>query len=714
MTTTTFSHAGSVLIFTPLLGLLPTAAYPGPNAAVSARERGWTCQRCPVEQGVSGEMEVGVVRVPTDSFKFGDYTGLNEDKVYLTGDAEAHYRGKDARYGDVEGSNLGLESRTVDIEGGRQGDYELGLWYDELPHLVEDSAATPFLNTGSSQDFLALPDNWVPANTTRNMTTLPTSLQEVDIHTKRKTLQGGFSYLPSQHVELVGKVNRIKKEGTDAIGGAIGSSFGSSRASILRGPIDYETYQVDFSASYTRKRFQSQLGYYGSFFDDQQNSLTWMNPFVDTASANSLGRLAPPPDNRFNQLYASLGYDITSHTRASAYLAIGRMTQDENFMPYTTNANLPVLALPTNSLDGEVDTRLVDIKLSSRPLPRLRLSAQYKYDERDNKTDQNTYDYVIADTALSTNARTNLPYGYQQNLWKLEAGYQLPGRTEISAGFDYDRFERPLQEVDETRDKTFWSRFKFRPLDRLDAWVKYAYADRSASNYQVIPAIVPPQNPQMRLFYMAERERNEISASISLLALDDLNIDLTGFYAKDDYNDTSIGLIDADDLSYTVDLSYTPLDNVSAYLFYTFERIESKQRNSASFAAQVWDEKSRDSFDTLGVGVKVEAIRRKLDLGADYLYSRGRGEIDVQGVGGVTDSFPNLKTRLHGFSLYADYKLRPNMSVKAGYRYEKYDSSNWSLDDVSTNTIPSVLSLGSPSPYYTQNVYSLSLQYQFE
>lgn len=714
MTTTTFSHAGSVLIFTSLLGLLPTVAHPGSNATASARERGWTCQRCPVEQGASGAIEVGAVRVPTDSFEFGDYTGLDEDKVYVTGNAEAHYQGKDARYGNLEGSNLGLESRTVAVEGGRQGEFGLGLLYDELPHLVEDSAATPFLNTGSSQDSLALPDNWVPANSTRNMTTLPTSLQEVDIHTKRKTLQGGFSYLPSQHVEFVGKVNRIKKEGTDAIGGAIGSSFGSSRASILHGPIDYETYQVDFSASYTRRRFQSQLGYHGSFFDDQQNSLTWINPFVDATSANSLGRLALPPDNRFNQVYASLGYDIMSHTRASAYLAIGRMTQDENFLPYTTNANLPASVLPTNSLDGEVDTRLVDVKLSSRPLPKLRLSAQYKYNERDNKTDQNSYDYVVADTALSTNARTNLPYGYQQNLWKLEAGYQLPGRTELSAGFDYDRFERPLQEVDETRDKTFWSRFKFRPLVRLDAWVKYAYADRSASDYQVISAIEPPQNPQMRIFYMAERDRNEISGSISMVALDDLNIDLTGFYAKDDYNDTSIGLIDADDLSYTVDLSYTPRDTITAYLFYTYERIESRQRNSAFLAAPVWNEKSRDTFDTAGVGVKVEAIRRKLDVGADYLYSRGRGKIDVQGIGGDNDSFPNLKTRLHGFSLYADYKLRPNMSVKAGYRYEKYDSSNWSLDDVSTNTIPSVLSLGSPSPYYTQNVYSLSLLYQFE
>lgn len=714
MTTTPFSHTGSVLIFTFLLGLLSTTAYPGSNLTISARERGWTCQRCPIEQGASGEIEVGALRVPTDSFKFGNYTGLDEDKTYVIGNAEAHYRGQNARYGKLEGSNLGLESRTVDVEGGHQGKFGLGLRYDELPHLVEDSAATPFLNTGSSQDALALPDNWVPANSTRNMTTLPTSLHDVDIHTKRKTLQGGFSYLPSQHVELVGKVNRIKKEGTDAIGGAIGSSFGSSRASILRGPIDYETYQVDFSASYTRRRFQTQVGYYGSFFDDQQNALSWMNPFVDASAANSQGRLALSPDNRFNQLYASLGYDILSHTRASAYLAVGRMTQDENFLPYSTNTNLAVSALPTNSLDGEVDTRLVDVKLSSRPLAKLRLSAQYKYNERDNNTDQNSYSYVVADTALSTSLRTNLPYGYQQNLWKLEAGYQLPWRTELSAGFDYDRFERPLQEVDETRDKTLWGRLQFRPLDRLDAWVKYAHSDRSASDYQVIPAIEPPQNPQMRLFYMAERDRDELSASISMLALDDLNIDLTGYYAKDDYNDTSIGLIDVDDLSYTVDLSYTPLDNITAYLFYTYERIESRQRNSAFFTAPVWNEKSRDLFDTVGAGVKLEAIRHKLDVGADYLYSRGRGKIDVQGTGGDTDSFPDLKTRLHGFSLYADYRLRPNMSVKAGYRYEKYDSSNWSLDDVGTNTIPSVLSLGSPSPYYTQNLYSLSLRYQFE
>ncbi len=713
MITPTFSQAGPVLVCVCLFGLLPSLAYPGSAGPISARERGWTCQRCPVPSQMSVEVEVGAVRVPTDSYKFGDYTGLEDEKIYVTGDAEVHYRGKDAVYVDQEGSNLGLDSRTAEVEGGRQGQYGLDLFYDEIPHFVEDSAETPFLGSGSSQDFLALPDGWVPGNTTREMTALPATVQNVRLHTKRETLRGGFSYLPSEHVEFAGEVSRTKKDGTNSLGGAIGRSFASSRASILRSPVDYETYQLDFSASYARRRLQSKVGYYGSFFEDGQNSLTWMNPFVETTDPDGLGRLALPPDNRFHQLYASAGYDLMPHTRASAYLAIGRMTQDEGFLPYTTNTSLTTTALPTNSLDGEVDTRLVDVKLSSRPLSKLRLSAQYKYDERDNKTDQYSYSYVVADTRVSANSRVNLPYGYQQKLWKLEAGYQLPMRTEISGGFDHDRFERPLQEVDQTTDKTFWGKVKFKPYDRLDGWLKYAYSDRSASTYKAIDTHVPPQNPEMRIFYMAARDRNEISASISMLALDNLNIELSGEYAQDDYDDTSIGLINADDMSYTVDLSYSPLDNITTYAFYTYEIIESKQRNRVFVRAPRWRERSRDIFDTVGVGVKLEAIKRKLDLGADYEYARGRGKIDVTNVRRY-DSFPTLKTRLHGFSLYGDYKLRPDMSVRAGYRYEKYDSSNWSLDDVSTNTIPTVLSLGSPSPYYTQNVFSLSLRYQFE
>ena len=81
---------------------------------------------------------------------------------------------------------------------------------------------------------------------------------------------------------------------------------------------------------------------------------------------------------------------------------------------------------------------MLNLKLASRPLEKLRVGAEYKYDERDNDTPRATYDYVVADSADALAARSNLPYGFRQNLVRLNAGYELPKRTDLSLGFDHD------------------------------------------------------------------------------------------------------------------------------------------------------------------------------------------------------------------------------------------------------------------------------------
>jgi len=53
------------------------------------------------------------------------------------------------------------------------------------------------------------------------------------------------------------------------------------------------------------------------------------------------------------------------------------------------------------------------------------------------------------------------------------------------------------------------------------------------------------------------------------------------------------------------------------------------------------------------------------------------------------------------------------MSLYLGYWYESYDSSNWSIDGVTPDTIPNVLALGVQSPSYDVSVIAASLRYKF-
>ena len=351
----------------------------------------------------------------------------------------------------MKATELGLRKRSVRVSGGRQGRYRAYLSYDQIPRLGQNTGRTPFEGRGGS--LLTLPPDWVPAASTADMAGLSGSLRGLELKLERKRTELGISLNPFTHWQFSGRYRLEKKEGKKGLGGAIGPGFGGARTTILPEPVDYETEEVELKASYATKGMQVEFGYFGSYFNDKHRALIWQNPFAPPDDPDGFGQLALPPDNRFHQVFGTIGYDLLEHTRVTAYLAFGRMTQDESFLPFTINPDLG-RDLPRNSLDAEVNTRLVNMKVSSRPIAGLRHLGEYKFNDRDNDTPQDTYDYVVADAGDSAVSRTKLPYSFRQNLLRLEAGYALPKRTDVAVGVTHDRIERTFQEVDETDENT--------------------------------------------------------------------------------------------------------------------------------------------------------------------------------------------------------------------------------------------------------------------
>jgi MtrB/PioB family decaheme-associated outer membrane protein len=679
-------------------------------AFVNHRPPGWECRWCPEPPVTSGDASAGAGYVSDSSFKFGQYNGLEDEGGYVLGNVEGHYRGDDAAYADVTGSQLGLRSRRVEIAGGKQGEYSGYARYDQLPRLETDSARTPF--NGRGDDTLTLPVDWVAAGDSGDMSALEDSLRGIEIKQERKRFEAGFSVMPFSRWTFSGRFSHETKEGTKTIGGAIGSNFGAATATILPEPVDYKTDEVELRASYAARGLQAEVGYYGSFFNDENRSLTWQNPFADPADADGFGRLALPPDNRSHQVFGSVGYDLMEHTRLTGNLAFGRMTQDERFLPFTVNPELQ-RPLPRPSADAEVDTRLVNLKLRSRPLDRLRLGAEYEFNERDNDTPQDLYDYVVADAAAARVARTNLPYGFEQNLFRLDAGYTLPKRTDLSIGYEHDRLERSFQEAEKTKENTLWARLKSRPHERIDLRLGYEHADRDYDAYAPVPEIQPPQNPLMRKFYMADRDRNKATAAVTARLGRAWSLGVTADYNKDDYSHSAVGLQDAKDAGVTFDVSFTPGPGLSAHAFYTRQRIKSTQTGSQSFAAPDWSTKTTDTFNNLGAGLRWMMLADRLEIVADYVYAASEGDIEVTSDRAAAAPLPDFETRRHTFSVYGTYRLKEDLDLRLGYLYERYRSDDWTLDGVTPTTIPNVLNMGVDSPDYSVSVYTAGLRFKF-
>ena len=663
----------------------------------------WKCKYCEFEEGFSGEVELGAAYVSDDSFKFGEYNGLFEKGAYFIGNAITRYRDEDAYYMDLFVRDLGLEKRSIGIEGGRQGKYKLFLRYDEIPHYISDTARTPYLGSGSNS--LTLPAGWVPAGTTAGMTELATSLRQVDLKTKRKRVDVGMGFNPKSKWEYKLKYRHEVKDGQTATAG----SFFFDAAQLIK-PVDYVTDQVDASVFYNSEKVQTSLAYYGSFFKNNNDALTWENAYSPIVPGADAGQLALAPDNQFNQLVLSGGFHVAEGTLASAEVAMGRMEQNENFLPYTTNTSLGgVNPLPNNSLNGVVDTLTANFKLVSNISEKWHLHAAYTYNDRDNKTPQLNFDSWVSTDMFVSGSRTTLPYSFTENDFKLSADYRLVRSTKLAFGYDYDTIERTYQEAEKTKENTFWGTATVRALD-TDLIVKIARGVRDVSNYTPVPEIQPPQNPLLRKYNMADRDRLLSKMHASILPIETLTLGLSVDYATDDYTDSQIGLLDGSEFSIHADAAMMLGESTNLHFFVGQQKIKSYQAGSQTFSTPDWFANNNDTITTAGIGF-TQSVTEQLDVGADFTMSRSVGEVTV--TSGISSVYPDNVTDLDSLKLYANYRIKESISLYLGYWYESYDSSNWALDGVTPDTIPNVLSLGIQSPSYDVSVVALSLRYQF-
>ncbi len=687
-----------------MLSALSAAAVAGEGASPAAPDTSqWKCEACTFEQGVSGTLDAGIGTVSEKSSKFGEYNGLNKSGGFFIGDGNARYRGADAAYWNLNASNLGLHSRFLGMEGGEQGKYKLLFKYDELLHAIGDTVQTPYGGSGGTT--LTLPAGF-PAATTAAMPL--GSLQQIDLGTQRKRLGLGAAWTPATDWEYALNFRHETKDGSKRTAGA----FFVNSAQLVE-PVDTTTNLVDASAAYNGARLQAKFAYHGSTFNNQNQSLTFQNAFTFLPGfpGAGTGQLALPPSNEFHQALASLGYQFSAGTRASADVAVGRMTQNQDFLALTQNATLAAAPMPGSALNGRAGTLDATLKLSSLVTKELRLNATYTRNERENNTPQASYPIVSTDMFAGL-ARTNLPYSFTKDKFKLSGDYKASEKLRASAGADFETNQRTYQEVSRTRDDTLWAKLASHVVDTVDVSLKLARAERRNSGYLAVPGITPPENPLMRKYTMAGRTRQTAGLRVDIAAVENVNVGFGIDVSKDDYTASTIGLISGKEFSVNGDVSVIFTPETSLHAFGGHQEIKSTQAGSQAYATADWSGENNDTVDFVGLGLKHVAIKDKLDIGADYNISRSRGEINVI-TGALTPGFPDQTTRIDSLKLYATYKMKDNMSLVGSYWLEHYDSKNWMLDGVTPSTIPNVLAFGEQPPRYRVHVLRLALRYRF-
>lgn len=688
--------------FSPLflLGALGVLSAAATTALAAPDTSKWTCETCPFEKdGVTGAVDAGLAVVSDKSAKFGDYTGLNRKGAYLSLAGDLRYRAAGGIFGNLSGSTA---TGSLAGEWGIEGLYTFKLGYSEIPRHAADGAMTPFLGVGGAD--LSLPAGY-PAGTTAAMP-LASTLQGVELGTTRQRLDIGLA-MPTG-ANWTHRLS-IRHDVKDGLQRASGSFF--STASQFAAPVDQVTDQIEISTTYTQARLHGTLAYQVSLFRNALDSVSWTNPFTPVVAGATRGQLALAPDNQFHQILGSAGYQVTPMIRASGDFAVGRLTQDQAYLATTLNAALAPSIAPTPqaSLQGKVDTFNGNINLSATPMDRLRVNAGYSRDVRDNRTPIASYASVATDMFAGA-ATSNTPYTFKQDRYKLSADYRGPGSLKLSAGFEENDIQRSYQEARMTREATLWAKLSMRPMKGVFLAGKLTHAERNNDGYGVSPWIAAPENPLLRKFNLADRQRDSVRLRADVALGEAVHLGMNADYANDDYTNSPIGLTEARNASLGVDVSATLTDEIQVHAFAQGDRIRSRQLGSQAFSVADWSGRSRDQANVLGVGAKY--VKDKLELGADLTVARSRSDIVVD-TGATIPAFPTATTSLDSLKLSASYRLQDNLTLLGNIWYERYESQDWRIDGVMPSTVSNLLVLGDQAPRYKLNVVRVAVRYRF-
>jgi MtrB/PioB family decaheme-associated outer membrane protein len=516
--------------------------------------------------------------------------------------------------------------------------------------------------------------------------------QDAFVGWQRETGGMGFQYTPGRHWTFTASAQRERRGGT--IPQSLGMYFALAPSEVAA-PLDYRTDWESVGAEYDHARFNVGVRLTASQFDTGYNALTWDDQLflndtaVNATTANpARGRLTLATDNRMAQGTVYGAFNLPGHTRIDATMSRSETTQNDPFLPMTTNTLLSPTALPAASYDGKYEIDLASMRVSSRPTKILRWSAWVRDWEYKNKSPELTFsDYVMTDYQIPlcgninecgalTNpiARRSLPYGWQRTNFGGSAGIRPVDWFDGSLSLEREAIKRDFSAVTDGHEDTLKLSLDFDVAEWLSIRTTARRQERRADDYDaeynlesfpIGETIVAASNEGMRRFIWTDRDRDQYglvlnfsvgkSGSIYAETTYNRNVYLDPITGKRvgesitiqedrDFNGTPenidlllAGRTDDKYLSHTLGFGVAPGPRFNLYADYTWEDstygLETRFRTPVSGIGSDnpldnWGTDTDDKYKTATLGFLADLTGKgRFKLAVDASRSEGTGDI---------------------------------------------------------------------------------------
>jgi len=552
-------------------------------------------QRNIIDFGVRGSSVTG------DSARYERFRDMG-DGLFLEGFA-LNRQTKNGWFLDAAGRHIGRLDQSYDGSIVRPGKVKALFSWDQIPMLQSNSTSTVFTNPSGS--VLTIDDSLQSLAQTSSAAlgaNYKSFSQGFDLKSRRYIGQGSIEVMPNSDFTLKADVKRMDRTGSMPFGG----SFGHSNFVETVAPVNQQLTNVDGGAEFLHGPVLLRAGYNGSFFNNDNSTLTFDNPWrlTDIAGTSGRGRTSLPPSNSFYSVNGLASFRMARHTRATAYLSTGFLKDASGtpILDQTINsANLPALTpLPRTTVDGEARTTSANLKFSSSPFKYVDVKAEYRRYNYDNRTplfvmpQRVAYDATPAAATYSTLGGLTAteangvvvpvetePFGLTRESFDAEFG--VTPVTGTSARFGYSRiaedrshrfFENTTENIlrvtfDQVANNWFSVRTKFEHGEKRGDVTEEAQLELWNIGEQ----------PGTRHFDIASRDRNRgtIAGIVNLGANASVNASFAA--GKDDYIESQFGLRDNTNRVYGAGFDFTPTEKMNFGLEYAFERYTALSRS---------------------------------------------------------------------------------------------------------------------------------------
>lgn len=635
---------------------------------------------------------------------FDQYSGMPKDRSVagMLGIDYSLRKDDTATWVEFHGSDLLADTRELNLVWKKAGEWKFTADYEGLVHNDIHQVNTGLVNVGSTVPQVAA------------LAGGPGTGANFDLQTNRNKMGVGYTKIISPRMQWAIDLKSENKTGSRLFGigmncpsafdlaclGTTGINVGWATL-MLPEPIDSNHSQIDARLSYALEKLRLSVGYYGSFY---RNANSAMYPTVAGNLYNAVGTPLPAspgllgylnqsvslsPDSQAHQLDLTGNYAFTDKTRGTFKLAYATAMQDDDFAGISRTG--------LTSLGGRVNTALAQFGISSRPMPKLALSADVRYFNKEDDTP------IAAYNIAGATAYTNQNLSSRKTNAKLQASWQFNSDYRGTLGADYELIDRAaftstsaVAGITALRDSTdetgLQAELRRRMSDNLSGAISVSSSRRSGtmwlkdnSGLGVSPVTDFADPVIVNGIFMptlADRQRDKVKIYADWMPTKDWSIQVSAEDGTDKYSTSSVyGLHDAGLNQFSVDWSYAvsfrlQLNGYAATGTQSFNQ----SRNTGYVMA--FDNRNT----SFGVGFAAKPTGQ-LELGGGLSYvddiSKYAQTLDSSANAytvaslAASGGLPDIKFRQTTLKLFGKYALDKKSAVRVDFVHQKSAYNDW-------------------------------------